>query len=265
MKFVFHPLFLGLGIAAAIFGLLPVYLICALTALLHECGHIFYAARLGFKCKKISLMPYGASAVCDTEGIRAKDEIFLALSGPAVNVFICIFCAGLWWFFPVTYAYTDTVFTASAAMLAVNLLPAYPLDGGRAVVSLFGMFLPKKKVKIALRILSGAVCIACVLIFVFVLRNITLLIFACFLLFSAFTKDGVFEKIDYRSKKIARGREIRHVMLNENSTYKDALRFVNEGKYCIFNFFSDGMLDEICEEELFEMLQNHSIYDKINE
>ena len=48
-------------------------------------------------------------------------------------------------------------------------------------------------------------------------------------------------------------------MLNKDSTYKDALRYVNEGKYCIFDFFSDGMLDEICEEELFEMLQNHSI------
>ena len=72
-------------------------------------------------------------------------------------------------------------------------------------------------------------------------------------------------RIDYTSKKIKRGREIKHVMLNKDSTYKDALRYVNEGKYCIFDFFSDGMLDEICEEELFEMLQNHSIYDKISE
>lgn len=265
MKFRFHPLFLALGVASACFGALPVYLICVLTALLHECGHIFYAGRLGFKCEKISLMPYGASAVCDTDGIRARDEIFLALAGPLVNALVCVLCAGLWWFFPVTYAYTDTVFSANTAMLAVNLLPAYPLDGGRAVSCLFSLFLPKKKVKIVLRVLSGIISVSLVLLFTFVLRNITLLIFAVFLLVSAFTREGVLSRIDYTSKKIKRGREIKHVMLNKDSTYKDALRYVNEGKYCIFDFFSDGTLDEICEEELFEMLQNHSIYDKISE
>ena len=184
---------------------------------------------------------------------------------PLVNALICTACAGLWWFFPVTYAYTDTVFSANTAMLAVNLLPAYPLDGGRAVSCLFSLFLPKKKVKIVLRVLSGIISVSLVLLFTFVLRNITLLIFAVFLLVSAFTREGVLSRIDYTSKKIKRGREIKHVMLNKDSTYKDALRYVNEGKYCIFDFFSDGMLDEICEEELFEMLQNHSIYDKISE
>ena len=123
MKFRFHPLFLALGVASACFGALPVYLICVLTALLHECGHIFYAAKIGFKCEKISLMPYGAAAICDTEGISARDEIRLALSGPAVNAFMCVLCAGLWWFYPETYAYTDTVFSANAVMFAINLLP----------------------------------------------------------------------------------------------------------------------------------------------
>lgn len=265
MKFRFHPLFLALGVAAACFHALPIYLICVLTALLHECGHIFYAARLGFKCEKISLMPYGASAICDTEGIRARDEVRLALAGPLVNALICVICAGLWWFFPVTYAYTDTVFSANAAMLVINLLPAYPLDGGRVASCLLGLFLTKRKVKIALRILSGVVSLACVLFFILLIRNITLLIFAVFLLFSALTREGVLSRIDYTSKKLARGREVRHVMLSENSTFKDALRYINEGKYCIFDFYSDGMLDEICEEELFEMLQEHSIYDKIND
>ena len=96
MKITLHPLFITLGIASAIFGGLPVFIIYALTALLHECGHIFCALRLGYKCEKISLMPYGAAAVCDTEGISKTDEIKLALSGPLVNAFICVGTAGLW-------------------------------------------------------------------------------------------------------------------------------------------------------------------------
>ena len=265
MKITLHPLFIALGIATAIFGGLPIYLIYALTALLHECGHIFCAARMGFKCEKISLMPYGAAAICSTEGIRAKDEMKLALAGPAVNAFLCVLFAGLWWFFPVTYAYTDTVFSANAVMLAINILPAYPLDGGRAVGSLLSTFMLKKRVKVILRVSSLCTSVALVLVFFFAFKNISLLIFAAFLLCSAFERDGVLSYMGFRAKKIKRGREMRHVMLTESSTFKDALRYVDDGKYCVFQYFSDGILDEITEEELLELLEQRSIYDKVFE
>ena len=180
MKITVHPLFIALGIASAIFGGFPVFIIYALTALLHECGHIFCARRLGYACSKISLMPYGAAALCDTEGISAIDEIKLALSGPLVNALICVGCAGLWWFFPVTYAFTDTVFSASAVMLAINLLPAYPLDGGRAARCLLKLFLKEKTAKIALRVVSVVLSVAFVFIFFFAFKNLSFLVFAAF-------------------------------------------------------------------------------------
>ena len=54
-------------------------------------------------------------------------------------------------------------------------------------------------------------------------------------------------------------------MLSENSTYKDALRYTDASKYLIFQFYADGMLDEITEDELYAQMQNHGIYDKIIE
>ena len=265
MKITVHPLFIALGIATAIFGGLPIYLIYVLTALLHECGHIFCASRLGFRCEKISLMPYGASVICDTEGIRAKDEIALAIAGPAVNALLCVLFASLWWFYPVTYAYTDTAFKANAVMLAINLLPAYPLDGGRIAGSILSKFMLAKRVKIILRVISIAVSLSLILIFFLAIENISLLIFSAFLLCSAFERDGVLEKISFRAKKVKRGREMRHIILTERSTFKDALRYVDDGKYCVFQYFSQGMLDEITEEELFELLENRSIYDRVFE
>ncbi len=265
MKITLHPLFIALGIVTAIFGGLPIYLIYALTALLHECGHIFYASKIGFRCEKISLMPYGASVICDTEGIRAKEEIILALAGPAVNAFICVLCAGAWWFYPETYAYTDTVFSANAVMLAINLLPAYPLDGGRAVGSLLSLFMQKRRAKLILRIFSFCISLAIVFIFIFALRNISLLVFALFLAVSALCKDGVMSRVNFSLKKIKRGREMRHIMLTGSSTFKDALRYIDNSKYCVFQYFSDGVLDEVTEEELFEMLESRSIYDRVFE
>lgn len=265
MKITLHPLFIALGIVTAIFGGLPIYLIYALTALLHECGHIFFASKIGFRCEKISLMPYGASAICDTEGIRARDELLLALAGPAVNAFLCVACAGLWWFYPETYAYTDTVFSANAVMFTINLLPAYPLDGGRAVGSLLSLFMKKRRAKLILRISGLCISVSLVFIFFFAVRNLSFLIFALFLAVSAFGRDGVLSRINFSVKKIKRGREMRHVMLTESSTFKDALRYVDDGKYCVFQFFSDGVLDEVTEEELFEMLETRSIYDRVFE
>lgn len=263
MKITFHPLFIALGIITAIFGGLPVFLIYALTALLHECGHIFCALRLGFKCERVSLMPYGAAAVCDTEGISNLDEIKLALSGPAVNALICVATAGLWWFFPQTYAFSDTVFWASAVMLLINLMPAYPLDGGRIMRCILNIFLPKKAVKITLRVMSILLSASLILIFFLAYKNITLLIFALFLIFSAFEKETALSRINFISKRPKRGREIKHVMLSQSSTFKDALLHIDGGKYLIFQFYSDGLLDEITEDELFEMMQSKSIYDKI--
>ena len=100
MKLSVHPLFFAVMLFCALFGGLPSALICLMTALLHESGHIFCAARMGFKCEKVKIMPYGAAAMCDVDGIRAGDEIKLALAGPAVNAAVCVALAGLWWFFP---------------------------------------------------------------------------------------------------------------------------------------------------------------------
>lgn len=265
MKITLHPLFIALGLASAIFGGLPVFLIYALTALLHECGHIFCAARLGYACEKISLMPYGAAATCDTEGISPKDEIKLALAGPAVNASICVACAGLWWFFPNTYSFTETVFKANAVTFLINVLPAYPLDGGRVLRCLLTLFMPRKAAVITLRALGAALSVAIVFIFIFAYRNLSFLTFAGFLLFSAFEKEPLLTRINYSARKPRRGREIRYIMLNKDSTFKDAIRYFDGNRYLIFQFYSDGILDEITEDELFSLMQEKNIYDKILE
>lgn len=263
VKITVHPLFFAAGVVCAVFGGLPEFLICALTALLHECGHIFCAARLGFECSKISLMPYGAAAVCDVEGISPADEIKLALAGPFVNLALCVAVAGLWWFFPVTYGVTDVIFYASAAMLVINLLPAYPLDGGRVARCLLSKFIKQKALNITLRALNIAVVAALVLLFFFAIKNVTVLTVAGMLLCSAFSKSPPVRKINFAAKKKKRGKEIRYVILDENATYKDALKFVDSSRYLILQIYGDEFLDEISEDELYKKLLTSGLYDKI--
>ena len=123
MKITVHPLFFAVIIFCAFFGGFFVSIIFALTALLHECGHVFCAARLGYECKQIKLMPYGAAAVCDIDGIKWRDEVALALAGPAVNAAICVGVAGPWGVFPSTYSLFGQKMGASPGTPLIKLLP----------------------------------------------------------------------------------------------------------------------------------------------
>ncbi len=267
MKLRLHPFFLAVGIFCAVFGGLPLFCIFALTALLHECGHIFCAGRLGYNCQKVSLMPYGASAVIDIEGISAADEVKLALAGPLVNAAICVFVAGLWWFYPETYAYTDTVMLANASMLAINLLPAYPLDGGRVARRVLQKFLSDRAADIAMRISAGLVAAVFLALFFALGFNVSCLFLSAFMLCSAFEKRGKAIKINFsRGEKLKRGQEVKYVLADGDVTYKSALKHLDDSRYLVLQInLPDGSLEELSQDEIYERLQTHSLYDRIIE
>ena len=267
MKIQIHPLFLITLLLCALFGGLTTALIALMTALLHECGHVFCSERMGFTCKKIAVMPYGASAVCELEGIRAGDEIKLALAGPSVNAVICVFTAGLWWFYPETYAYTDVVFYANLAMLAVNLLPAYPLDGGRVAGCVLTKIFSKRVANIVLRVTAGVFSAGLLVGFFLSGYNPTLLIFSLFLACSALEKSPKAELINFSSAgRLRRGMEVKYVLCDRSLTFKDAFKKLDDKKYLVLQLYAEGgVADEITQDELYEQAVAHSFYDRVFE
>ena len=266
MKISIHPLFFGVIIFCAFFGGLPVTLIFVMTALLHECGHIFCAEKMGFKCEKIKIMPYGAAAVCELEGIRTGDEIKLALAGPAVNAAFCVALAGLWWFFPDTYAYTDTLMQANLSMLVVNLLPAYPLDGARVARCLLTKLFGERAAIITLKVIAAVVAGTFIALFFAFGYNLTLLFFALFLLCSAIEKAPKAVRINFSSgNKLKRGLEVKYVLCDGSVTYKDAIKKLEDKRYLVLQLYDNGIADEITQDELYEAAATHGIYDKVFE
>lgn len=265
MKIKIHPLFFVTMLFSALFGGLPSVLICLVTALLHESGHVFCAAKMGFECESVKIMPYGAAAVCDMEGIKAWDEIKLALAGPLVNAAICVFLAGLWWFFPQTYAYTDTVMQANVAMLLVNLLPAYPLDGGKVAGCLLTKFFGKRASAIVLKVAAALCAVGLIVAFFFSGYNPTLIIFAAFLLVSTIEKAPQGRLINFSSAgKLKRGMRVSYVLCDGNLTFKDAFKKLDDKHYLVLQLYKDGAVgDEITQDELYELSCGHGIYDKV--
>jgi Zn-dependent protease len=116
-------------------GLLSTALIVValvLSVTLHEFGHIAAASFFGNTTRGVTLTPIGGVAQLEHEAETATEEIVVALAGPAVSFLLAALAAlPLILLGPSTVA---LVFLQVNLMLGVfNLLPAYPMDGGRVL------------------------------------------------------------------------------------------------------------------------------------
>jgi Zn-dependent protease/CBS domain-containing protein len=122
-----------------------------LCVLLHELGHVFAARRYGIKTRDVTLWPFGGIASMEQMPEKPGHELIVALAGPAVNVVIA---AGLLlWLGPRLNPETLTEIENPAVSLAAklaganimlvlfNLIPAFPMDGGRVLRALLAMWM----------------------------------------------------------------------------------------------------------------------------
>ncbi|HYF04228.1 MAG TPA: site-2 protease family protein [Patescibacteria group bacterium] len=108
-----------------------------ISLLLHEIAHISTARGLGTPMHRITLFLFGGLAEQEEEPEKAKDEILLALSGPVVSFALALFFWMLGniahdehWPAPALQVIRFLA-TANLSLAAFNLIPAFPLDGGR--------------------------------------------------------------------------------------------------------------------------------------
>lgn len=115
-------------------GELPRVLIAFFCVLVHEIGHILTARQYGLKTTQIEFLPFGGVAVFeDMLQLDPKAELKVALAGPAVN-FVLVLVTTLLTRYDLLNLHLALFFITYNLYIGIfNLIPAFPLDGGRVL------------------------------------------------------------------------------------------------------------------------------------
>ena len=269
-----HPLFFVLGFFYAITGQIFIFVICTATAIVHELGHSFVSANLGYRLNKITLMPFGAVVVGNIEGLKFSDQMKIALAGPIINIAVSLFFIAVWWIYPNCYAYTDVVVYANLSMAVVNLLPIYPLDGGRIIFCFLAERVGYDKAFTFCKILGGV--FATLLLSMFVLSitngviNFSLLFFSLFVCFGTFSRERenkyikIFSSLSNQNLK--RGMPFISHAVHKDITIKRLVsildvRAVNQ----VIVYDNERKIASLSQERVEEIIKNASIYSKLSQ
>ena len=184
------------------------YVIIIVFAIIHELGHLMAGLIMGMKPEKIELMPYGISI---SFKLKPKDynkkilkanlleikKILVAIPGPFTNLLIIIFATHL----KIELFSNLIIIYANLLLILFNLVPIYPLDGGRILKGILHIFLGKRKAERYTNSISFIILIILTFIAsigIYYMENISIFVITIFL-WGLYLKQ---DKIDRNKNKI---------------------------------------------------------------
>ena len=274
MKVTVHPLFFAFGIYFALTGKVFLFLNFTLTALIHEFGHAFACERLGYKMNKISLMPYGAVVNGAIDGLSYKDEVKVALFGPLANLLVCVFFTCLFWLIPEWYPYLESVVFSSLCVFAVNLLPAYPLDGGRILSATLSLYFKRKTSLLVTKIIGLIFSTLLLALFIYSIIiktvNFSLLFFCLFLLVGSLKKvkeNAYVRAFSSHSTCNLRVKECKHYLVNGEVLLKDLIAITGSENFFTLEINFNGKKAPIFLDfhECNRLICSYRLYEKVGD
>ena len=189
------------GLVAVMLGLLFAVFTCVL---IHEYGHALMARRFGVETKDIIITPIGGLARLTRMPRRPLEELMITIAGPLVNLVIamllCLFLLLTGGNFIPSPGYAGLTEFPTMMMwmnlflFLFNLIPAFPMDGGRILRSSLAFFIPHREATLVAGIL-GQFCAVSFAIFGLWAQQYSLVLIGVFVYFAARYEMAVSKQI----------------------------------------------------------------------
>lgn len=254
-------------IVLMIIGFKEKLIISFIVVFIHEFIHYLTARMLGFKGFDVEILPIGTVLrLKDIEEASPNEDLIIALSAPIIN----LIAAGIFYLLYNNYSIDiyNLLFQCNFVIGSFNLIPAYPLDGGRILRDLINfkyIYKVANKVTVNISLIIGLLLIFYYLFLFFAgIKSINLGIIALFIILSSLKER---ERIVYlimgdiikkKYKFIKRGYiENKSISIYYKKDLVSVLSIVEKNKYNIFFVLDESMklMDIIYEEEIIEALK----------
>lgn len=153
-KLRLHPTLLPLIVWLIITGQFSNYALLFISLCMHEFGHLVVAYTLKVKVKSCVIMPYGGEIQFATRWLITKKQQFMIALGGPIATFLIYFVA---FFLPKSLS--EPLQAIQGVLLLINLLPIWPLDGGRVLEILWSDKKSLQATKTSFLLISISLCI----------------------------------------------------------------------------------------------------------
>lgn len=191
---------------------IEIYAYIMIFALIHELGHLIAGLLMGMKPEKIELMPFGVSISFKIKveeynkkikkgNILELKKIIVALAGPITNLIIIFLIDQL----NINILKSLTIIYTNLIIMIFNLLPIYPLDGGRILKGFLHINFGKRKSEKYINIISKITLIiitSITSIVILYIHNISIVLINIYLLFLVIKEEIKYKKREDIYKKI---------------------------------------------------------------
>ena len=183
---------------------IEVYAYIMIFAFIHELGHLITGLIVGMKPEKIEIMPFGVSIsfkINPKEYNLKIKKIIVALAGPLTNFLIILIAGNL----KIDIFKSLIIIYTNFLIMIFNLLPIYPLDGGRVLNGILYIIFGKRKAEKYTNIISKIAVSAITIISsiaVLYIQNIAIILIDIYLWYLIIKEDTKYNKRQEIYKKL---------------------------------------------------------------
>lgn len=195
MRIWVHPLFVLTAVVAIIFSVTNFFIALTFAVIAHELAHAVVAKKIGVIAARITLTPFGGALNLQSNILTPHQKCVIYWAGPIASLLFSLLFGVVVWLFPTIFICLEYLVAANFLVGVINLLPIYPLDGGK----ILAQYISTKAI-----LIWSDLCFVALLIGALIMFNWWWIFFAVIMLIQInwdFKQSLYYDKFSYRGKQ----------------------------------------------------------------